>query len=345
MQTQNLRSLLIRSGASLATSALLLVGAQTAAAVSISELSGLVIFGDSIVDAGNTQNLLGGAIFPPCASTGGVPPCDVAPASFGYFDGRFTNGPTAADVLNQAINGANSVATSEGGDNYSFGGARAVGGALPDLGLQVGSFLADAGGMATGDALYLINIGGNDVRDQVQATAAGTATLTDQQVIEAVVMAVSAQISVLQGAGAQHILVNGIGDVGNIPETLAISAAAQAQGRALSRDLTDQLFAALDPSVLTVDVITLFDQATLDPTFFGLPAGLDLTGSCLTTGAPPDCSGFAFFDTVHPTDALHAILGETMIAAVPEPGTALLLGLGLLGLTRVRRLEETSRAA
>ena len=44
---------------------------------------------------------------------------------------------------------------------------------------------------------------------------------------------------------------NGVGDVGNIPETLALGAAAQAHGRALSEDLSAQLFAALDPSVYT----------------------------------------------------------------------------------------------
>jgi hypothetical protein len=94
---------------------------------------GLYVFGTSIVDAGSTQNALGGPGAIPCAFTGSVPPCDPAPASFGYFDGRFSQGPNAKDLLNAEIEGRIASATTEGGQNYSFGGARSVGGGLPDL--------------------------------------------------------------------------------------------------------------------------------------------------------------------------------------------------------------------
>lgn len=314
--------------------------AAPALAVPIGSLSQVIVFGDSIVDSGNTQNALGGPTATPCAFTSGTPPCDPAPASFGYFDGRFTNGPNAADYVNQVVSGGNSVATTEGGVNYSYGGARAVGGSLPDLSLQVGQYLVDAVGTADANALYVINIGGNDVRDHVQAVAAGTATQTDQQVIDGVLAAITGQVTALQAAGAQHILVNGVGDVGSIPETLAIGGGAPAFGRAFSLDLSGQLFAALDPSVYSLDVIALFDAVQADPTLYGLPAGIDVTGSCLTTGAPPACSNFAFFDPVHPSTELNSILADGMLAAIPEPGTGLLVGLGLAGLAsrgRARR--------
>ncbi len=311
------------------------LGASTAHAVPLGSLSQVVVFGDSIVDSGNTQNALGGPGGTPCAFA--APPCDPAPASFGYFDGRFTNGPNAADFVNQAVSGGNSVATTEGGTNYSYGGARSVGGTLPDLSLQVGQFVLDVAGSADANALYVINIGGNDVRDQIQAVADGTATLTDQQVIDSVVAAITTGVSQLQSAGAQHILVNGVGDVGSIPETLGLGGGAPAHGRALSQDLSSQLFVALDPSVYSLDVIALFDAVQLDPTLYGLPAGIDVTGSCLTSGAPPACSNFAFFDPVHPSTELNAILADGMLLAIPEPGTALLFGLGLAGLSTRRR--------
>jgi phospholipase/lecithinase/hemolysin len=135
------------------------------------------------------------------------------------------------------------------------------------------------------------------------------------------VAAISSQVSVLQGAGVQHILVNGVGDVGGIPETLGLSLAAQADRRALSINLSTQLFAALDSSIYTLDVVGFFDQVNLDPTLFGLPAGIDVTGSCLTTGTPPNCGEeFAFFDTVHlallASDGLWSNLGFVPLNAL-----------------------------
>jgi phospholipase/lecithinase/hemolysin len=41
------------------------------------------------------------------------------------------------------------------------------------------------------------------------------------------------------------------------------------------------------------------------------------------------------WDGIHPTTALHTLLGQRMLAAVPEPGTLLLMGLALaLGFAR-----------
>lgn len=123
----------------------------------------------------------------------------------------------------------------------------------------------------------------------------------------------------------------------------ALYASAQADGRALSVDMSAQLFAALDPSVFTLDVIGLFDQVNLSPVLFGLPLWINVTGSCLTNGIPPSCDNFAFFDWVHPTTAVQGILADRMISAIPEPGTFLLLGLGLLGLARQRRTVDSFR--
>lgn len=323
----------------IASAAALLIAGPVAGLPSFSDL---VVFGDSLVDAGNTQHALGGPGGPSCDSS--LPPCDPAPASDGYFEGRFTNGPNAADILNQAIEGTPSVPSLLQGQNYAFGAARARGGAIPDLFDQVGLYLADVGSAADPNALFLINVGGNDARDQVRANDAGTAILSDQELIDGVVNTIVSQISVLQGAGAKHFLVGGVGDVGMIPETLDLGAAAVANGTQLSSDLNAALFAALAPGIYTLDVIALFDAIQLDPESFGLPAGIDVTTSCLTHGAPPACGDFAFFDPVHPSGALHQIVGDEMIAAVPEPGTAGLLVIGLVGLARLtRRRRRRSR--
>jgi hypothetical protein len=45
--------------------------------------------------------------------------CDATPAAFGYRNGRFANGPNAADQVSQAIAGSNSIESSLDGSNYS----------------------------------------------------------------------------------------------------------------------------------------------------------------------------------------------------------------------------------
>ncbi|MBY0400638.1 hypothetical protein K2X89_10105, partial [Myxococcota bacterium] len=127
----------------------------------------LIVFGDSLVDQGNVQALAVG---------NGL--ADPAPASFGYFEGRFTNGINPADVVNQQIEGTNTVGALFGGDNFAFGGARARndGDPVPDLVFQT-QLLAQrqAGAPIDPNALIMINIGGNDVRDIVIGNLSGAA--------------------------------------------------------------------------------------------------------------------------------------------------------------------------
>lgn len=305
-----------------------LVGvALAASSASALSFSNLIVFGDSIVDQGNTQaavlNATGGAL-------------DVTPASVGYFGGRFTNGINPADVLNQAVEGTNSTGSLFGGDNYAFGGARAATDAdsIPDLGFQIGAWQAATGGIADPNALYFLNIGGNDARDITNGLLTGAAR---QAVIDNAVNAITLAVTTLQAAGAQHILFAGVGDIGGIPEMIAQGAAYTTAGRAASLDMNAAILGALDPSVTYFDTIGLFDAVNLNPAAFGFPAGINLSNACLTAGVPdpsgaPTCTDFAFFDDVHPTTQVLQLFGSELVQAVPEPGTALLLGLGLMGL-------------
>lgn len=282
----------------------------------------LIVFGDSLVDGGNVS-----------IASGGTTP---NPAQ-GYYAGRFSNGFVASDVLNLAIEGTPSVPSLAGGDNYAFGGARARndGLSVPDVAAQVSSYMAVTGGIADPNSLYLINAGGNDVFDILSGGSAST-------IISAAVTAIVTQVSVLQAAGAQYILVAGVGNVGGTPSAIAAGAAAQAAGLALSQQLTNALFAALPSNVYTLDVIGLFNAVGANPAAYGLPAGINLTNACLGSGTPdpagpPTCTNYAFFDTIHPTTQVANILGTAMVTIVPEPGTASLLVVGLLGLALRRR--------
>ncbi len=299
--------------------------------------SDLYIFGDSIVDQGNTQASV--------LAAGGP---DVAPASAGYFQGRFTNGIHSGDVLNQFVEGTNSQGFLSGGDNYAFGGARARADVdlIPDLVAQVGAYSLNVSGVSDPQALYLINAGGNDIRDIVQGGLTGSAR---QDVIDDAVVAIATSVSALKTTGAQHIIVAGVGDVGGIPETLALGGAASAEGRAASEEINAKIAAAIGGQAIFVDVLAISDGIGADPTAFGLPSGINVTDACLFSGSappagPPTCEGFAFFDPVHPTTAIHQIVGEKLVeAAIPEPGAAVLFLFALLGVAAYQRRRSGPR--
>ena len=292
-------------------------------AAAIPAYSDLFVFGDSLVDAGNTQQLVVGL--------GGADP---APAAAGYFDGRFQNGINFADVLNFAIEGTNSDNSLAGGDNYSYGGARARATAdvVPDLVAQVGQFSTAVGGLADPNALYLINVGGNDIFDILsnpgQATAIGTAAVT----------AIATSVLTLQSLGAEHILFVGIGDVGSPPSANGF----EAIGRSASIQLNAAIQANLPAGVTYFDTIGFFDLVTANPTAFGLPNGLLTEVSCLNGGGappagPPTCDAYTFFDNTHPTTQISQVLGNELVTFVPEPGTALLVAFGVTGIAVRRR--------
>ena len=322
--------MLKRLRSSIAVSVLsLFVASAASAALSYSNL---FVFGDSLVDAGNTQALV-------LALTGGA--TDVTPAGAGYFSGRFTNGITFADQVNVAVEGTNTVRSGAGGDNYSYGGARARVDAdfIPDVGQQVTSYLGTHPGGADPNALYLINVGGNDVRD---ITLGGLTGPARQAVIDAAVLAIQTSVLSLQAAGAQHFVFVGVGNVGAIPEVLALGGGAPAAGTSASTDMNAAIQAALPPAVMYFDTMALSAAVAANPALYGLPAGINQTNACLTSGTPnpagpPTCNNYVFFDSVHPTSAVSQIIGNTLIATIPEPGTAALIAFGLIAIGARRR--------
>ena len=290
-----------------------------------SNVSELVVFGDSLVDAGNTNT-----IFPVAAN----------PAN-GYFDGRFTNGYNYPDLLSIDLFGAPTVASLDGGTNFAYGGARITSTTfiIPDLQEQIAlfqGFLAN-GGSVDDDALFILNFGGNDVfyaaQDGVPAGyASDSAYLSDAAAIYA------QAVLTLEGLGASNFLVTGIPN----PVPLGFEAEnyllAELAGLDLNDDTVLNFFSYQD----------FFARLANDPTQFGLPADLNFDTNCQAAGAVPDCSGYFSFDGTHPTAAVQrAAYLEIQrqfgfSAAVPEPST---WGLLLLGFFAVAAAMRRRRAA
>ncbi len=132
--------------------------------------SRVYVFGDSLSDTGNLGTVVGGLPFP--------------------FDmNRISNGPVAVDVLadrlNLPITASLHVIWENAGSNYAVAGANAVGDNAEDLSNQILGFQnnhlqIDQGVVvAPSDALYVMFIGGNDVRSARNEASFAQAKLID----------------------------------------------------------------------------------------------------------------------------------------------------------------------
>lgn len=305
--------------------------AASASGLDFNSLSDLYVFGDSIVDAGNTQ----------LASGGPGSPDDPTPAAAGYFNGRFSNGPVLSDRINEEIEGAGVYSTPSllGGNNYAFGGARARDNSpadpLPDMALQTGAFLVDQGGVADANALYLINAGGNDVLDIVLGNINGAPR---NAIINAAASAIASSVATLQAAGAQHIVVMGVGNVGITPAVQAVGGPVVSGATIAALQVNVAIQNALPGGATFFDTLGVSTNIANNPTDFGLPAGTVTFPDCISAGQnPAGCAPFAWFDPIHPAEQVQTALANEVISVVgampiPEPGTGILLMLGLSGL-------------
>ena len=303
---------------------LIIIGLGLSASAHATSYNSLVVFGDSLSDSGNIFDLFGGAFGP-------NPP---------YAEGRFTSNfsdGTPGLVWVEHMAGLmglpldNSVA---GGTNYAFGGARAVEDVtdlVPSLPDQLGFYMNDTGGSADANALYVVFGGGNDVRDNDAANAASS---------------MAQMITDLAMAGATNFFVPTLPDIGLTPEALngdapggpaaVISAAAAAHNAALAAEIAN-LEATLGVNIISFDLGAIFTDVIADPGAFGIS---NTTDACFDgISLCGDTDSYLFFDGIHPTAAVHQVMGQLAfesLTQVPLPA-ALPLFLAALGVFGVRR--------
>src|SRR5215472_7687709 len=155
------------------------------AAARAGEARGFVFFGDSLSDPGNHYFVFGQVSQPP------YQPVAIYPYAIGGH--HFSNGATWAedltDELDTPVSGKPALRAPGVFTNYAVGRARARPGApvFPDydLGTQVGHFLADFGGQAPDDALYVVWIGADDLSDALNSLADDPSGTTSVGIIQA----------------------------------------------------------------------------------------------------------------------------------------------------------------
>ena len=285
-----------------------------------SPYSSMIVFGDSLADAGQFPDLTGGTAgmrFTNRDENG-----NFAPVSPMILGGRLGVSP---DDLNPST----SLGIRPDGNNWAVGGyttqqildsitqtSQLV---VPPGTNGAGAVLRErAGYLANGlradpNALYYLTGGGNDflqglVNSPADAAAAGSR------------LAASAQA--LQQGGARYIMVWLLPDLGQTPNfsgTPQQNPLSQLSA-VFNQALVGQL-GQIDAEIIPLNIPVLLSEAVANPTQFGLASGQNLIGTCYSgdscvenpvygiNGSNPDPTKLLFDDSVHPT-----IAGQQLIA-------------------------------
>src|SRR6201996_6558434 len=309
-----------------------LAGAITAAlllssAASAGQFDKVVVFGDSLSDAGNISLATAPQIQPPLRFTTnpGVTSAEIVAANLGL--------PITPSLL--------------GGTDYAFGGAglnnNVTAGPIPTLPQQLQMYLASTGGKADSRALYQVWGGANDIFFL-------TGTSTDPNVLAAgTVAAATTEVKLLgqlQASGAKYVVVYNLPDIGKTPESIAGGPAAEAGGTQLALAFNGVLNAGITQlsnnglNVIPVNTFALLNEVIANPSAYGFtnvtqpacgagsssvqcgPAGSGLP----YTYAAGTNQTYLFADGVHPTTAAHALLGQYVTSLLRAPGQVSLLG-------------------
>jgi phospholipase/lecithinase/hemolysin len=287
----------------------LLVAVSTAVPAAAGPFSELVIFGDSLSDVGNIAQATGG----------------IYPGQY-YYNNRFSNGPVYAEALAIGLELPTTVRSTAGGDNFAYGGAKTSGtGGLEglfirDIDEQVDQYLATR--TTDPGALFVVFAGSNDL-------------VGGQANISVPINNLADDIGRLIADGARNFLVPNLPLLGHTPRyngnpsTLATYNTRTQQFNAALSTMLDGL--ALNHPAIALhrfDTAGLFNQALSNPAAFGFtnvtqPAAPGIqpgASSYNTSQIAPNPNEYVFWDDLHPTAAVHAILAQHMLELFALPG-------------------------
>ncbi|MBL8628321.1 MAG: autotransporter domain-containing protein [Rhodospirillaceae bacterium] len=269
------------------------------------QYSNMVVFGDSLSDAGRLFAITGGT----------------NPASPPYVNGRFSNGPVWVELLAPKLG-----FTFSGATDFAVGGAESGTGGPVGVTTQVNGLAAAT--TFSANTLVVHWAGANDLLNRASTTP--SATLIAQTVTNNVT-----NISTLAARGAKTILVGNLPDLGRTPGGVgsgngtSLSALTQAYNASLVAQLP-AIETARNTRIVVLNAFGLFNDVLANPSRYGIsnttipcitPAGA--TGACATAAT---AAASAFFDPIHPTATSHAALADFAKASLDQDANVARIG-------------------
>jgi phospholipase/lecithinase/hemolysin len=299
-----------------------------------SSIDRIIAFGTSLTDTGNAFIWLSEPENRSCGTALNVPPYDalddllIPDGPYAVGGHHFTNGDTWVEGMARylALSGNVRPALQNSGTegtNYAVGGARAVAGDpcrfnLPE---QVGTYLSDFP-QTSPHSLVVIEIGGNDVRDALVMAASG------QDPAPTIVNALGSlaeSVGQLYAHGARKFLILNVPDIGKTPAVRGLGQTAVFFGGLISANYNaglasvvsglQTLLPGIDMRILDID--ETLNEVVANPGTYGF---VNATDACVTPNQPPfKCAKpdtYVFWDGIHPTKALHAIVAQQAISVI-----------------------------
>ena len=275
--------------------------------------SQLFVFGDSLSDPGNRFAVDGVTANPPFEP--------IPSAAYGIGGHHYSNGRTWVEVFAQQLSlveSAKPAFRDPAYGNFAYSGARAITTHVPGFDTQVQMFLGIHGCAAPSDALYVVQFGGNDLRDALDAFLAGG---NPMPILENSIGTIVSNIGILAQCGATKFLIVNAPNLGAAP---AVPAPFKDAVTGLSYGFNLGLNDALNfyfPQGLEFHYLDLFGFVT---TATEMPQGFGFTNvisPCLTFGVIEGayCKNrdqHLFWDAIHPTKKAHRIIGEIALGSI-----------------------------
>lgn len=187
----------------------------------------IISFGASLSDPGNAFVLTGEQMKPPYNALYPQEETLLIPsAPYAKGGHHFSNGATWVEQFAQDVGlaGDANSAFLWAGTNYAIGGARARYVGENNLYAQVNMFLADFGPTVSGEALYTLEFGGNDIRDALEAydpvlaaSDPDAALVPVYGILYGAINSIDSNIRALHAAGAKKFLIWNAPDIGLTP--------------------------------------------------------------------------------------------------------------------------------
>ncbi|KRP63415.1 esterase EstP [Pseudomonas trivialis] len=308
-----------------------------------SPYSTMVVFGDSLADAGQFPDGNAGSTLRFTNRTGPNFQDDFGLVSSTLLGTRLGVAPNDLNASTSPVRAAQGLPD---GNNWAVGGYRtdnildsinSVSNATippnnPGGGTVLRSrqgYLPANGGRADPNALYFLSGGGNDFI-QGRVLSAGQAVAAGGRLAD------SAQA--LQQAGARYIMVWMLPDLGLTPAIngTLLQAPSTALSSLFNQSLVQRL-SQIDAQIIPLNIPLLLNETFANPGRFGLATGQNLTGTCFSGngctanptygigGTTPDPTKLIYNDAVHPTIAGQRLIADYAYSLLSAPWELTLL--------------------